>query len=166
VTTNSATLTVTSSTFVEGGRIPETMVYNGFGHSGANRSPDLRWSGAPAGTKSFAITCFDPDAPTTVGFWHWLLFNIPASTTSIAAGAGALGKNPPGTVMGYTDMSVGEYVGPAPPPGPDHRYEFNVYALDVERLDAGPGATGAFIMFNIHFHTLGKGTLTGLYGGS
>lgn len=152
--------------FAQGGRIPETMVYNGFGHTGANRSPDLQWSGAPAGTKGFAITCFDPDAPTTVGFWHWLLFNVPASTTSLAAGAGTLGKNPPGTVMGYTDMSVSEYVGPAPPPGGVHKYEFNVYALDVERFDLGSGATGALIMFNINFHTLGKGTLTGLYGGS
>jgi len=164
--TNIVSLTVTSSMFSDGGRIPESMAYSGFGHSGGNQSPDLRWSGAPPGTKSFAITCYDPDAPTTVGFWHWILFNIPASTTSLPAGAGAPGKNPAGTVMGYTDFGTSAYGGPAPPPGPPHPYHFNVYALDIDKLDLGPGATGALVMFNVNFHTLGKGTLTGLYGGS
>jgi len=157
-------LTVTSSTFSEGGRIPESMVYNGFGYSGGNQSPDLHWTGAPPETKSFVVTCYDPDAPTTVGFWHWLLFNIPASTTSLAAGAGTPGKNPPGSVMGYTDFGINAYGGPAPPPGPPHRYQFNVFALDVERLDLGPGATGALLMFNVNLHAIAKGTLTGIYG--
>lgn len=159
-----ATLTVTSTTFSEGEQLPERTVYNGFGYSGGNQSPDLSWSGAPPGTKSFAITCFDPDAPTTVGFWHWLLVNIPATTTSLPAGAGTEGKNPPGTIMGYTDFGVSAYGGPAPPPGKPHRYHFNVYALDVEKLDLSPGATGALVMFNINAHQIAKGTLTGIYG--
>jgi Raf kinase inhibitor-like YbhB/YbcL family protein len=163
---NVQTLTVTSSLFTDGGRIPESMVFNGFGHSGANQSPDLRWSAGPPGTKSYVLTCYDPDAPTTVGFWHWLMFNIPASTTALDAGAGAPGKNPAGTVMGYTDFGMSAYGGPAPPPGSAHPYHFNVYALDIEKLDLGPGATAALVMFNVNFHTLAKGTLTGLYGGS
>lgn len=159
-----ATLTVTSTAFKEGGRLPESTVYNGFGYSGENRSPDLSWSGAPPGTLSFAITCFDPDAPTTVGFWHWLLVNVPAATTSLPAGAGTEGKNPPGSLMCYTDFGVSAFGGPAPPPGPPHRYHFNVYALDVAKLDLWPGATGALVMFNVNAHALAAGTLTGIFG--
>lgn len=152
--------------FQDGGRIPESMVFNGFGHSGGNLSPDLKWTGAPPETKSFVVTCYDPDAPTTVGFWHWIVFNIPPSVTSLSAGAGKAGKNPPGTVMGYTDFGMSEYGGPAPPPGAPHHYRFNVYALDIDKLEGlGPGTTGALVMFNVNFHTLAKGTLTGLYGG-
>jgi Raf kinase inhibitor-like YbhB/YbcL family protein len=163
ITTRMA-LTVTSTFFTEGGRIPETVVFNGFGYSGGNQSPDLRWSGAPAETKSFAITCYDPDAPTTVGFWHWLLFDLPPSTTSLPAGAGTPGKNPAGSTMGYTDFGLSAFGGPAPPPGPAHRYHFNVYALDIEKLGLEAGATGALVMFVIGQHTLEKGTLTGIYG--
>lgn len=159
-------LSVTSSLFTEGGRIPEVMVYDGFGYHGGNQSPDLAWTGAPRETKSFAITCYDPDAPTTVGFWHWVFFNLSAQTAALPLGAGKSGKNPPGTVLGYTDYGVSEYGGPAPPPGPPHRYQFTVFALGLERLELTSSATGALLMFAIHEAILDRGTLTGLYGKS
>ena len=155
--------TVTSSTFEDGETLPQSAVFNGFGQHGENRSPALAWHDAPAGTKSFAVTCFDPDAPTTVGFWHWLLFNIPASVTTLAEDAGAPGKNPPGTVLGYTDFGSSGYGGAAPPPGPSHHYHFNVYALDLERIDMGPGTTGALLMFLMKDHILAKATVTAMY---
>src|ERR1700736_6760125 len=89
-----ATLTVTSSVFRDGQTIPQSAVFDDFGCTGNNQSPDLAWSGAPAGTKSFAVTMDDPDAPTTVGFVHWVLFDIPADVTSLAPGGG--GESDPG----------------------------------------------------------------------
>lgn len=158
-------LTLTSSKFSEGGLLPQSAVFNGFGQSGENKSPDLRWEGSPAGVKSYAVTCYDPDAPTTVGWWHWLLFNIPASVTSLLENAGAIG-HPPGSVLGYTDFCSSGYSGAAPPPGPAHHYNFNLYALDLERVDMGPGTTGAMLMFFTKGHVLAKATLTAMYGGS
>jgi Raf kinase inhibitor-like YbhB/YbcL family protein len=157
-------ITVTSSLFEDGGRMPNSMVFNGFGHSGDNQSPDLSWSGAPGGTKSFAITCYDPDAPTTVGFWHWTLFDIPPGTTSIGQGAGAPGKNPPGSVLGYTDFGSSGYGGAGPPPGVLHHYHFNVYALDIPSVGIGANATGAMLMFCMNGHVLDSGRLTAVYG--
>ena len=159
-------LSVTSSLFVEGGRIPNSMVFNGFGHNGENLSPDLAWSGAPAGTRSFVITCYDPDAPTTVGFWHWTLFDIAPSVTSIPQGAGAPGKNPPGSILGYTDFGMSAYGGPAPPPGPVHPYNFNIYALDIPSVGLNAGSTAALLMFCMNGHILDSGRLTGMYGGA
>jgi len=158
-------LSVTSSLFKDGGRVPNSMVFNGFGHAGGNTSPDLTWSGAPAGTKSFVVTCYDPDAPTTVGFWHWSMFDIPASTASLAAGAGAPGKNPAGSVLGYTDFGASGYGGMAPPPGPPHHYQFNVYALDIASVGLNAGSTGALLMFCLNGHILDSARITGLYGG-
>lgn len=157
-------LSVTSSSFKDGGKLPNSIVFNGFGHAGENRSPQLAWSGAPAGTKSFVITCYDPDAPTTVGFWHWTMFDIPANTTSVEEGAGTPGKNPPGTVLGYTDFGASGFGGAAPPPGPPHHYHFNVYALDIESVGLNSGSTGALLMFMMNGHVLDKGRITGLYG--
>jgi Raf kinase inhibitor-like YbhB/YbcL family protein len=157
-------LNVTSSLFTNDGRLPESIVFNGLGRNGRNISPDLRWSGASSNTRSYVVTCYDPDAPTTVGFWHWLMFNIPASVTSLGTDVGRSGKNPPGSVMGYTDFGSNEYSGPAPAPGSCDHYHFTVYALDVEKLNLGPGTTGALLMFNARSHTLAMGTLIGLYG--
>jgi Raf kinase inhibitor-like YbhB/YbcL family protein len=157
--------TISSSTISDGAQLPQSAVFNGFGHNGENKSPDLRWEGSPAGTKSYAITVYDPDAPTTVGFWHWVLFNIPASVTSLPENAGAAGKNPPGSVQGYTDFGSSGYGGAAPPPGAAHHYRFTVLALDLEKIDMGPGTTGAMLMFLTNGHTLAKATITAMYGG-
>lgn len=154
-----------SPSFADGALLPQSAVLNGFGHSGDNRSPALRWSGAPPNTKSFAITCYDPDAPTTVGFWHWLLFDIPADRTSLDEGAGAVGSNPAGSVLAYTDFGAPGYGGAAPPPGKVHHYHFTIYALDVEKLGVGPGTTGAMAMFLTNGHVLAHATLTATYGG-
>jgi Raf kinase inhibitor-like YbhB/YbcL family protein len=154
-------LTVTSTLFSDGGSIPKTAAHSMAG--GENISPDLSWSGAPGGTVSLAITCHDPDAPTTVGFTHWVLFNLDASTKGLEAGAGSAGKNPAGSVLGYTDWGSNEYGGMAPPPGdPPHHYNFTVYALDTE-IGSGPTTTLALLEFQMGGHILAQGRLTGLF---
>lgn len=163
VTQNTTTFTVTSSQVAEGEMHPPSAVHQMAG--GQNISPDLAWQGEPPETASFAVTMYDPDAPTTVGFVHWVLFNIDPDTHSLAAGAGAAGKNPPGSVLGFTDFGVSEYGGAAPPPGDaPHHYIITVYALDLPHLDLGPTTTYAFFRFMIRDHILGQAQLTGLYG--
>jgi hypothetical protein len=156
-------LKVTSSQFVDNGRLPDSAVFNGFGLSGGNVSPDLTWTAGPAGTKSYAVTCYDPDAPTTVGFWHWTVMDIPASRTSLPAGAGTPGKEPPGAILGYTDFGGPGYGGAAPPPGGAHPYHFNVYALDVETIGLGANATAAMLMFCMNGHILDQGRITATF---
>jgi Raf kinase inhibitor-like YbhB/YbcL family protein len=156
-----ADLTVTSSMFGDGETIPGKAAHSYAG--GDNVSPDLSWSGAPDGTKSFAVTCYDPDAPTTVGFVHWVLFNIDPGTTKLDAGAGARGKQPKGSVQGFTDWGESQYGGMAPPPGDDpHHYHFTVWALDTT-LDLDETTTYAKFNFMTRGHVLAKGTVTGLY---
>lgn len=160
---SSGTLRVSSTSFSEGGSISMEHVFTGCG--GKNRSPQLSWSGAPQGTKSFAITCFDPDAPTGSGYWHWLAFNIPAKVTSLDAGDGN-DDSPRGGASGYTDDGLTAYGGPCPPKGDgDHHYTFTVYALDVEKIAAKPGkATGAGVVFAMRGHVLAQGSITGRFG--
>lgn len=154
-----AKLKVESKTFENGKTVPKKMVFNGMGAGGDNVSPHIRWSGAPAGTKSFALTIWDPDAPTTVGYWHWLVFNIPANVTEIEEG-----KVPPASVQGYTDFGMSAYGGPAPPPGHGpHHYIVRVFALDVDSLPLGPGTTAATLLFMMRGHILAEGEITGLY---
>jgi Raf kinase inhibitor-like YbhB/YbcL family protein len=153
--------TVTSTLFAEGDLIPESAAHPMAG--GENLSPDLDWSGTPAGTQSLAVTCYDPDAPTTVGFCHWVLANLAAEATSLPRGAGAEGHNPAGSVMGFTDWGESHYGGMAPPPGEEHRYLFTVYALDVEKLDVDPLTTYAKFRFLARNNTLATGTLTGRF---
>jgi hypothetical protein len=149
------TFTVTSDDFADGATLPDAQVY-----ARGNRSPHLTWSGAPEGTKSFAITCYDPDAPTGSGFWHWTVANIPADVTEIAAG----GPVPTGAVEGRTDFGQPGFGGAAPPAGHGpHRYIFTVFAVDVDRLDVTPENSGAIFGFNLHFHTLAKASITGVY---
>lgn len=160
---NGATLQVTSRTFTDGAKLQSEQVFQMCG--GKNVSPQLSWSGAPQGTKSYAITCFDPDAPTGSGYWHWLVFNIPSSVTSLDAGAGQ-SDSPAGGESGYSDFGMNSYGGPCPPKGHgDHRYIFTVYALDVDRI---PGAsnktTGATLVFSMRGHVLASGSITGLFG--
>lgn len=158
-----ATFTVTSSQFKGGEWLPLSTAHQMAG--GQNISPDLAWTGAPPETASFAVSMYDPDAPTTVGFVHWLLFNIDPQVTSLAAGAGTADNAPAGSVHGFIDFGVSEYGGAAPPPGDaPHHYGIKVYALDVPRLDLGPTTTFAMFNFMIRGHVLGTAELTGLFG--
>ena len=131
---------------------------------GENVSPALAWSGAPEGTTSYVVTCFDPDAPTPCGFWHWMVASIPASVTSLAAGAGADDASlPEGAFHLCNDFGNKRYDGCAPPQGDMvHRYYFVVHAVDVEALPVR-GASGAVLSFNLAFHTLARAVVTGTY---
>ena len=158
--------TLTSPDIKPGGRLAATQVYNSFGCSGGNVSPALSWSNAPAGTRSFAVTAYDPDAPTGSGWWHWVVYNIPATAKGLPAGAGDPAKRlaPAGSVEGNTDFGTPGYGGPCPPPGKPHRYIFTVYALKTDKIDVPASATAAMVGFNLNGNLLAKATLTGLYG--
>ena len=133
---------------------------------GGNTSPQLSWSGFPEGTKSFAVTLLDPDAPTPSGYWHWAAFNIPAATISLAAGAGdGSGSGlPSGAIQLKGDGGTRGYEGANPPKGHGpHRYMFVVHAVDVAALDLPDSTTPAALSFNLHFHTLGRARITGTY---
>ncbi|AJT42329.1 YbhB/YbcL family Raf kinase inhibitor-like protein [Psychromicrobium lacuslunae] len=133
---------------------------------GADESPELSWSGFPAETKSFAVTVFDPDAPTASGFWHWSVFNLPASVTSLPAGAGSPGSAalPAGAVTLRNDAGIVGYVGAAPPAGHGpHRYIVAVHALDVESLDIPAEGSPAYLGFNIFAHGIARARLTGTF---
>jgi Raf kinase inhibitor-like YbhB/YbcL family protein len=153
-------LRVTSETFTDGGTLPRETAFTGCG--GDNRSPQLAWSGFPPETRSFVVTCFDPDAPTGSGFWHWLLFNVPPSVTRLAAGE----SEPAGSTTGRNDYGASAYGGPCPPGGDGpHRYNFTVHALDVPSLDGiDEGVGGARLAFTMRGHVLATGTLTGHFG--
>jgi Raf kinase inhibitor-like YbhB/YbcL family protein len=142
------------------------QVFNSFGCTGQNRSPALAWSNAPAGTKSFAVTMYDPDAPTGSGWWHWVVFNIPANVTSLPAGAGDPAANllPAGATQSNTDFGAYGYGGPCPPPGKPHRYIFTVFALKTDKLPLDTRASGAMVGFNLNANALAKATLTAKYG--
>lgn len=159
---------LTSAEVKHKGVIAEQQVFNGFGCNGANVSPSLAWSNAPAGTKSFAVTVYDPDAPSGSGWWHWVMFNIPASVTSLPAGAGdpAGGKVPAGAVQSRTDFGKPGYGGPCPPQGDrPHRYVFSVHALRTEKLaGADENSSGAMIGFMINANQIAKASLQATYG--
>jgi Raf kinase inhibitor-like YbhB/YbcL family protein len=160
-------LTVTSDDLTDGGRLPETHVADIMGATGDNLSPHLSWSGAPAETQSFAVTCFDPDAPTGSGFWHWVVFDIPASVTELRRGAGSSdgGGLPSGAIQARNDTGGHGYFGAAPPPGHgDHRYIFAVHALEVPTLGLDADATPAYVGFKLTFKTLARGTIIADYG--
>lgn len=155
---------LTSSTFTDGGTIPMSAAFNGMGLDGDNKSPQLAWSDVPEGTKSFAIVCHDPDAPTSGGFYHWVMFNIPGDVRELEEGAGTKGLEAllHGEVLGHTDYGVKHYGGPCPPPGPAHHYHFTLYAL-TEKLPLDSAATGALVEFMTMQYTLAKATITGLF---
>ncbi len=147
--------TLTSNDFKDGDVLPDAQV-----QAKGNTSPHLAWSDAPEGTKSFAVTLYDPDAPTGSGFWHWTVANIPADVSEIPAG----GPMPSGAVEGRTDYGAPGFGGAAPPPGHGpHRYIFTVFAVDTERLNVTPDYSGAVFGFNLHFHTLAKASITATY---
>lgn len=128
-------------------------------------SPQLAWEQLPDGTKSLAVTCFDPDAPTGSGFWHWAVFNIPANVSEVPTGAGShddLGID--GAIALRNDAGTRKFAGAAPPAGHGpHRYLFAVHAVDTERLDIDPDATATNLGFNLNFHALGRGIVWGWY---
>ena len=158
-------LTLTSTDIAPGGRIAEAQIFNGFGCTGPNTSPALAWSGVPDGTKSFVVTVYDPDAPTGSGFWHWVLYNIPASTTSLPQGAGMAGKEPAGAVQSSNDFGASGYGGPCPPPGSKpHRYVFTVFAIKTDKLGVPDHPTNAVIGFVTRASMLGQASFTAKYG--
>ena len=145
-----------------GAKIGEPYVFSGFGCSGGNQSPALNWSGAPKDTKSFAVTMYDPDAPTGSGWWHWLAFNLPATASGIPAG----GPLPTGSVQSRTDFGQAGYGGPCPPKGDKpHHYIFTVYALKVPALtDLTPDSPGAMVGYYLNGNALAKASFTAVYG--
>lgn len=158
--------TLTSPDIAQGRKIGAAQLFNSFGCSGQNISPALSWSNAPKGAQSFALLVHDPDAPTGSGWWHWIVYNIPATATSLPADAGNT-KNlllPSGAVQGRTDFGTTGYGGPCPPPGTPHHYYFRLFALKVPKLDLPKDATAAFIGFNVRAQSLGSAELLGMYG--
>ncbi|WP_103343142.1 YbhB/YbcL family Raf kinase inhibitor-like protein [Amycolatopsis sp. CA-126428] len=151
-----ASFTVTSTTVTDGEVLPPGQL------SGQDRSPQLSWSGAPLGTKSYAVTVYDPDAPTGSGFWHWAVADIPATVTELPEGAGDdTGSGlPPGAFQLPNDARAARFVGAAPPAGHGpHRYFVVVHALDVETIGVPAGATPAYLGFTMASHTLGRAVL-------
>jgi len=162
--------TLTSTDVADGQQMSDAQVFDGFGMTGQNISPQLSWSGFPAETKSFAVTCFDPDAPTGSGFWHLVLLDVPVSVTELPTGAisGDQSGLPAGAFCVRNDYGLKAFGGAAPPPGdPAHRYVFAVHALDVDDLasqgvdaDVSPAVAG----FNPRFHTIARAVLVPVFG--
>lgn len=161
-----AEFTLSSTDISEGQSLSVMQVFNGFGCVGQNRSPQLSWSAAPAGTKSFAVTVYDPDAPTGSGWWHWTVFNIPATVTSLPAGITANGQGlPKGAIQGRTDFGSSGFGGACPPQGDKpHRYQFVVWALNTDKLPLDPQASGAMVGFMLNAAVIGRAKLTAYYG--
>ncbi|MEE1783962.1 YbhB/YbcL family Raf kinase inhibitor-like protein [Streptomyces sp. SP17BM10] len=152
---------LTSADITEGGTLAQEFI-----HAGGNLSPQLSWSDLPEGTRGIAVTCYDPDAPTGSGWWHWLALNLPAETTGLPRGAGSSDDALPGAASfhGRNDFPGNRYDGAAPPPGAPHRYVFAVHALDVEELDVSADTPPAQVGFHLTFHTLGRALLTAEFG--
>ncbi|WP_436293545.1 YbhB/YbcL family Raf kinase inhibitor-like protein [Variovorax sp. LjRoot178] len=158
---------LTSPSIKPGSMLTEVQVFNGFGCTGKNVSPALKWSGAPKDTKSFAVTVYDPDAPTGSGWWHWVVYNIPATAVELPEGAGLPdGKQlPAGSVQGRTDFGAPGFGGACPPKGDKpHRYVFTVYALKTDKLDIPPDGTAALVGYMINANKLAAATFTAKYG--
>ena len=160
---------LSSTSFSDGDYLKRDHILSadyGFGCGGGNQSPHLKWEGAPADTKSFAVLCFDPDAPTGSGFWHWVVVNIPPSVTELPLGAGnpARGKLPEGALQVRTDFGKPGYGGPCPPEGDHpHRYLFTVHAVSMDKLPVSADTSAAVVGFYLNFNTLAKASLMGLY---
>jgi Raf kinase inhibitor-like YbhB/YbcL family protein len=159
-----------SPDFAPGGTLRDEQAFDSFGCTGRNISPALEWSGAPSDAKSFALLVHDPDAPTGgAGWWHWLVYDIPAGTTKLAKGAGKSDGSalPPGAKSAVTDYGKPGYGGPCPPEGDKpHRYIFTLYALKVPKLDVPADAKASLVGFLVNANAIAKATLTGMYGRS
>jgi Raf kinase inhibitor-like YbhB/YbcL family protein len=164
-----ARMKLTSAEVKKGETIKNEQVLNTFTCTGDNISPSLSWSGAPKETKSFVITVYDPDAPTGSGWWHWVVINIPPSTTSLPKNAGDAKANlmPAGAIQTRTDFGAPGYGGPCPPKGDKpHHYHFTVYALDEDKLQFAQNdqASAALVGYEVHFHKIGQASLVATYG--
>lgn len=158
---------LSSPTIKPNGKLTQAQVFNGFGCEGKNISPALRWTPGPKGTRSYAITVYDPDAPTGSGWWHWVVYNIPESVTQLDEGAGdASGvAMPAGVVQGRTDFGAPGFGGACPPTGDKpHRYIFTVHALRADKLELPADASPALVGFMLHSVRLGKASFTAKYG--
>lgn len=156
---------LTSPEVAEGKMMAVEQILNGFGCTGGNVSPNLKWTDPPANTKSFALTVYDPDAPTGSGWWHWVVVDIPAASRELPKGWGKSGTSAlAGGRQTRTDFGAPGYGGPCPPPGKPHRYVFSLYALDIDKMDVPNDASGALVGFNIGAHTVGKAVITAQYG--
>jgi Raf kinase inhibitor-like YbhB/YbcL family protein len=158
---------LTSPDIKPGSMIARKFEFNGFGCSGQNKSPALKWSGAPKGTKSFVVTVYDPDAPTGSGWWHWTVVNIPAGVNELPPDAGAAGgaNLPKGATQVRSDYGTAAWGGVCPPPGDKpHRYVFTVYALKTDKLDLPADATAALAGFMTKANAIGQASFTAKYG--
>ena len=158
--------TVTSDDVRHGEELARPHLSGIFGAGGEDRSPHLSWSGFPPETRSFTVTCYDPDAPTGSGFWHWAVVNLPASVTELPSGVGDEegGRLPAGAFQLRNDAGLRRFLGAAPPAGHGaHRYFFVVHAVDVDALEVGPDASPAILGFNLFSHTLARGVLVATY---
>ncbi|MGH8286058.1 MAG: YbhB/YbcL family Raf kinase inhibitor-like protein [Steroidobacteraceae bacterium] len=161
----SNTFTLSSHDIAQGEKTRTAQVFNEFGCTGQNISPALAWKNPPTGTKSFAIMVHDPDAPTGSGWWHWIVFNIPGTVSSLPADAGNPKKKllPKGAVQGRNDYGFHGYGGPCPPPGPPHRYFFRLHALKVDKIDSPAEASAALIGFNVNGNTIAVAEIMATY---
>ncbi len=162
-----ADFSINSPSLKPGGTLPTKHVLHGFGCTGGNISPALSWQNPPVGTQSFAITAYDPDAPTGSGWWHWVVYNIPATVQSLQEDAGASNGQalPAGTTQGKTDFGSVGYGGACPPAGDKaHRYIFTVHALKTPKIDLPPDASAAMVGFMLHMSKLGSTSLEVNYG--
>lgn len=160
-------LKLSSPSIPAGGTFSVKQTYHGFGCIGGNRSPALNWRDVPQGTRSFALTLYDPDAPTGSGWWHWVVVDIPASARDVPAGAGSpgAGKLPAGAVQIRNDFGAAAYGGPCPPRGDrPHHYTFTIYALKTAHLKLPPGASPAMAGFLIHANAIASAQLVVRYG--
>ncbi|MEO0910942.1 MAG: YbhB/YbcL family Raf kinase inhibitor-like protein [Pseudomonadota bacterium] len=154
---------LTSATVSEGDKLNDSQVFQGFGCEGENQSPQLSWTGAPAGTKSFAINVYDPDAPTGSGWWHWNVVNLPASTVSVVQNASITNNLPAQALEIRNDYGTLGFGGACPPPGEVHRYVFTIYALGVERLELPENPSNALVGFMIRANMLDSASITAVY---
>lgn len=147
-----------------GGQLTNSQYFNGMGYNGENKSPQLFWENAPEGTKSFAVTIHDLDAPSGSGFWHWIVFNIPAQITELVSDAGNKLNNllPEGAIQSNTDMGIPGFAGVAPNQGPAHRYLITVHAVD-KNLELDKNAAPAYVGLTLNFSSLEKASLI-VYG--
>lgn len=157
---------LSSPQFNDGAVLPKEQVFNAMGCTGDNISPELKWTGAPVGVKSYAVTVYDPDAPTGSGWWHWVVFNIPATMSGLPSNAGqtALKLLPDGVIQSRTDYGKPGYGGACPPPGDKaHRYFFTLWALDTEKLPLNTNASGAMVGYYLNQHRLDRTHIVATY---